>query len=337
MMTKNLGFQCLLEGFFLEWLIAGRGLSKRTVEGYRDSFILLLRWFRDDRSIPADKVGMDDLSMENIEAFLVYLTKVRGNAPKTANCRLAALRSFCRYVSYKDPLRLEEMRRILSIPQRKEMRPELTYLNATEVGWLVEACDKSTAKGRECRLLIELLYNTGARISELLALRAGNFAFGNDGSCRMSIIGKGRKERTLPLWPESAAAAKVHIDEHGLGANSYVFNGRNVKHLTRSGARTRIDEIVKRATAKHLSLCKTRITPHTFRHSTAMTMLAAGIDISTIAIWLGHEGIQATHRYMIADMKIKEDAISRIHQDWGDTVKRRYSADPKTLAFLRSL
>jgi len=337
MMIRNSGFQSLLEGFFLEWLIAGRGVSQRTIEGYRDSFVLLLRWFRDERSIPADKVGMDDLSMENIEAFLVYLTKVRGNAPKTANCRLAAMRSFCRYVSYKDPLRLEETRRILSIPQRKEMRPELAYLNATEVGWLVEACDKSTVKGRECRLLIGLLYNTGARISEILALRVGDFAFGNDGSCRMTIIGKGRKERTLPLWPESAAATRMHIDEHCLGTSSYVFNGRNVKHLTRSGARTRLDEAVKRAMEKHPSLGKTRITPHIFRHSVAMTMLAAGIDISTIAIWLGHEGVQTTHRYMIADMKIKEDAISRVHPDWGNTAKGKYRADPKTLAFLRSL
>jgi site-specific recombinase XerD len=128
-----------------------------------------------------------------------------------------------------------------------------------------------------------------------------------------------------------------HIAENGIGPGQYLFSGRNVEHLTRSGARSRIDNAVKAAAAKHPSLATKRISPHTFRHSTSMSMLASGIDISTIAIWLGHEGIQTTHRYMVADMKLKEDAIAKVHTDWDNAKKGRYKADPKVIKFLTSL
>jgi site-specific recombinase XerD len=335
-MNNGLGFQELLESYFLSWLI-GRGVSKRTIEAYRDTFRIFLRWICDEKRIKADAVTMDDFTMDNIEAFLIHLSNARANAPKTVNCRLAVIRSFCRYVSYKDPLSLNQMKKILSIPQRKEQRADLSFLKAKEVGWLIESCDKMTAKGRETRLLIRLLYNSGARISEAVALKASDIAFDGGDSCRVKIIGKGRKERTLPLWPETAKAIKAHIKENGIAEDGYLFAGRNVEHLTRSGARSRIDEMANRASAKHPTLAKKKITPHTFRHSSAMAMLASGIDISTIAIWLGHENIQTTHRYMVADMNLKEDAVSKVHPDWDCSPGVRYSADPKTLAFLMSL
>jgi site-specific recombinase XerD len=336
-MNDKLGFQALLEGFFLQWLIAGRGVSQRTIESYRDAFMLLLGWFGAERGIKADSLTMDDITMDNIESFLVYLDTGRGNIPKTVNCRLATIRSFCRYVSYKDPLRLHEMSKILSIPQRTETQVELSYLTATEVRWLVDACDKTRPQGRETQLLMKLLYNSGARISEALALKAADITFDDDGSCRVLFFGKGRKERILPLWPETAMALKAHIEEHRIPEDGYLFSGRNVKRLTRSGARSRIEAAVVRATLKHPSLAKKRISPHTFRHGTAAAMLASGIDISTIAIWLGHEVIQTTHRYVVADMKKKEAAISKVHPNWGNAPFERYKADPKALRFLRTL
>jgi len=336
-MSKKIGFQGLLESYFLSWLIAGRGVSKKTIEAYRDTFVIFLRWMGSEMGIRADNVTMDDFTMNNIESFLIYLGKVRANSPKTINCRLAAIRSFCQYVSYKDPLLLHQMTMILSIPQRKEKLAEFSYLEAKEIGWLIEACDKKTAKGREMRLLIRLLYNSGARISEIIVLKASDIAFDDSGSCRVKIIGKGRKERTLPLWPETAEALRMHFKERRITDDRYLFSGRNVEHLTRSGARSRIDETTRRAAERHPSLIKKKITPHTFRHSSAMTMLASGIDISTIAIWLGHENIQTTHRYMVTDMKLKEDAIAKIHPDWNGASDGRYSPDPKTLAFLLSL
>ena len=336
-MSDTPKFQTLVEGYFLKWLITGRGVSQNTVEAYRDTFVLLLRWFKDDKHITAQSITMDDITMATIESFLIYLGQTRGNTAKTVNCRLAAIRSFCRYVSYKDPSRLDQMSKILSIPQRAQTRPELAYLEPKEIGWIIEACDTDTATGRETRLLVQLLYNSGARISEVLAIKTSDVTFDSGGSCRVTVTGKGRKQRTLPLWPETATAIRSHIDHTRIVDNGFLFPGRNVDHLTRSGARTRIDVAVTRASDKHPALATKRVTPHTFRHSTAMSMLACGIDISTIAIWLGHEGIQTTHHYMVADMGMKEAAISKIHHTWDTPHTTRYQATPKTLAFLMSL
>ena len=336
-MSDMTSFQALVESYFLSWLITGRGVSRHTVEAYRDTFVLLLRWFKDDRHIAAESVTMEHITMTTIESFLVHLGQGRGNTAKTVNCRLAAIRSFCRYVSYKDPSRLDQMRKILSIPQRAQTLPELAYLEPKEIGWIIDACDKNTVIGRETRLLVQLLYNSGARISEVLAIKTSDVTFDSGGSCRVTVTGKGRKQRTLPLWPETATAIRSHIDHTRIVDNGFLFPGRNVEHLTRSGARTRIDVAVTKAADKHPTLATKKITPHTFRHSTAMSMLASGIDISTIAIWLGHEGIQTTHRYMVADMGMKEAAISKIHHTWDTPHAIRYQTTPKTLAFLMSL
>jgi len=336
-MSSKLGFQSLLERFFLDWLIAGRGVSQRTVEAYRDAFVLFLHWLNDVKDISADTVTMDDFTMGNVEEFLIYLDRVRNNTPKTVNCRLAVLRSFCKYVSYKDPTRLNEMTKILSISKRTETRAELSYLDSEEIGWLVDACDKRTALGRETRLMIRLLYNSGARISETLALKASDITFLDDRSCKVFLFGKGRKERTLPLWKETADSIQSHLKEHGITGDDYLFSGRNVEHLTRSGARSRIDGAVKRAAVKHPSLAKKSISAHTFRHSTAVSMLVSGINISTIAIWLGHEDIQTTHQYVVVSMKMKEDAIAKIRPDWGKPKAGRFKPDPKALRFLMSL
>jgi len=307
-MSNKLKFQGLLEGFFLDWLIAGRGVSQRTIEAYRDTFVLLLRWFSDEKGIQADSLAMEDFTMGSIESFLIYLVRTRGNSPSTANCRLAAIRSFCRYVSYKDPIRLNEMTRILSIPKREVTQAELICLDEKEIAWIINACDKKTALGRETRLLLRLLFNTGARISEILSLKASDIAFDSGGSCRVFMLGKGRKERTLPLWPETAEVIAAHMEERGISGDRYLFSGRNVKHLTRSGARSRIEGAVKQAAKKHPSLARKSISAHTFRHATALAMLSSGIDISTVAIWLGHESIQTTHRYVVVDMKMKEES-----------------------------
>ena len=185
--------------------------------------------------------------------------------------------------------------------------------------------------------MVTLLFSTGARISELVCLKAGDFSISaRKGQIR--IFGKGRKERTLPLWPEVAEEVEQFMSARRLGADDYLFGGRNVPHLTRSGARSRIDAIVKRAQAAHPSLRGKKITPHVFRHSTAMGMLESGVDISTIAIWLGHENIQTTHRYMVTDMNRKEEALRKVHAvDAERKPRARYRASDDVLDFLMSL
>jgi integrase/recombinase XerD len=327
----------LLKGFFLQWMAAGRQLSPETVASYRDAFSLMLRWFRDERGTDASEVGMDDLTAENVEEFLLYLAERRGNSAQTVNCRLAAIKAFCSYAAYRAPERLAEMKRISDIPRRTEKRREVGYLTQEEVGWLLDACDAASRRGQEDHLLLSLLFSTGARISEAVALRMRSFER-RGGRLSVHLAGKGRKERTLPLWPEVAGEVTAFAEERQLGADDFVFPGRNVEHLSRSGARSRIDAAVRRASELHPALAGKRITPHVFRHSCAMAMLESGVDLSTIAIWLGHESVQTTHRYMVASMSRKEDALARVHPDSRqESGCRRYRAQGDILSFLESL
>lgn len=330
-------FPKLLEGFFLRWMDAGRKLSVQTIASYRDAFALLLRWFRDERGVPASEVSMGDLTAENVEAFLLYLSEARGNSAQTVNCRLAAIKAFCSYASYRAPERLAELRRVSDIPRRREKRREVDYLTREEVGWLLGACDAATRAGAEDHLLISILFCTGARVSEVTCLRMRSFE-ARDGGFVLHLLGKGRKERTLPVWPEVARELGDFAERRGLGPDDFVFAGRNVEHMTRSGARSRIDAVVRRATTSHPSLADKRITAHVFRHSCAMSMLESGVDLSTIAIWLGHESVQTTHKYMVADVARKAAALSKVHPDVAPgTTRQRYRAKSDVLDFLESL
>lgn len=330
-------FPRLLEGFFLQWMDAGRHLSAQTIASYRDTFSLLIRWFRDECGIPASKVGMGDFTAENVEAFLLFLAEERGNAAATVNLRLAALKAFGSYAAYKAPERLAELKRVSDIPRRTEKRREVGYLTREEVGWLLAACDLSAKRGREDHLIISMLFSTGMRISELINLRMGDFEPRN-GKHVVRILGKGRKERTLPLWPEVARELSAFAEERRLGAGDFVFAGRNVEHMSRSGARSRIDAITRRAAEAHPELAGKRISAHVFRHSCAMSMLESGVDLSTIAIWLGHESVQTTHRYIVADMARKERALSKAHPERRcDGSPKRYAPGGDILDFLASL
>ena len=330
-------FAILLEGFFLQWMAAGRQLSKQTISSYRDTFSLFLRWMRDSNGIDVASMTMDEVNADRVEAFMLHLTEVRGNSASTANCRLSALKAFCGYASYRAPDRIAQLKRIKDISRRTEKRSEVAYLTREEHGWLCDACNGGSDRSVVDHLMMALLFSTGARISELICLKVRDFSL-SAGKGQVRIFGKGRKERTLPLWPEVAQEVEQYVSAKCLVADDYLFAGRNVAHLTRSGARSRIDAIVKRAQADHPSLMGKRITPHVFRHSTAMGMLASGVDISTIAIWLGHESIQTTHRYMVTDMKRKEEALRKVHAAGaGDGASARYKASDDILDFLMSL
>lgn len=329
-------FAVLLEGFFLQWMSAGRQLSKQTISSYRDTFSLFLRWMRDSNGVDAASMTMDEFDAGRVEAFMLHLTEGRGNSATTANCRLSALKAFCGYASYRAPERIAQIKRIKDLPRRTEKRGEVTYLTCEEYRWIRDACGADEA-GATNHLMITLLFNTGARISELICFKVRDFSLAA-GKGQVSIFGKGRKERTLPLWPEVADEVELYISAKRLGVDDCLFPGRNVDHLTRSGARSRIDAIVKQAQIEHPTLKGKQITPHVFRHSNAMSMLESGVDISTIAIWLGHENIQTTHRYMVTDMKRKEEALWKVHATCSaEQLPTRYKASDDVLGFLMSL
>ena len=323
----------LVEGFFLEWLARDRKASPNTLAAYRDAFRLFFAWLESERGVPPADARVDDVNGANVNAFLVYLEESRGCAASTVNCRLAAFQSFARYAARRDPDRLGQYTSVAEVPRRKERRREVDYLTAEEVGWLLECCEP----GSSTELMVAMLYNTGARISELVSIRADDVVEVPGGRCHVRFLGKGRKERTVPLWEDTSRLLAAYMAANAIQDGQHIFKGRNVEHLSRSGARSRIDALAARASAEHPELKAKTITPHVFRHSTAMAMLYAGVDIATVAIWLGHESVNTTHKYVVTNMAAKEAALAKIRPDWNVGETGRYRASPDILQFLNSL
>jgi len=335
MRTNN--FQSLLQRFFLERLINQQKASNYTIQSYKDTFRIFLKYLNEEHSIKADMVKMESINADIIIKFLNYLETQRSNKCKTINNRLAAIKSFMEYVSYEAPEYLGVVKKVRAIPFRNTEKKEVCYLTKAEIDTLLNVCDVSTLEGRRDYLMILLLYNTGIRVSEMVSIRKKDIIEFDNGQYHLKIMGKGRKERTIPLWKNTSKLLTQYIKEHKISNEDYLLSGRNIEHLTRSGVRYRIDCIVKEAIKNLPSLQNKSITPHVFRHSTAMGLLQSGVDISTIAIWLGHETIETTHKYMIADMKLKEEALKKMSPPGQHHENNRYHASKDILSFLNSL
>lgn len=331
--APDTGLSILIEGFFLEWLAKERKVSPHTVSSYRDAFVLFFRWLGETKGVDAVDATMSDMTADNVSAYLSWLEDSRGCCAKTANNRLAAFWSFARYAARRAPQHVGQMALISDIPKRKARRKEIDFLYPAEVDWMVEACDP----GSEEELMVTLLFNSGCRISELITLKGEDVMTTSKGLCHVHFLGKGRKDRTIPLWQDTSKLLTDHMARKGIGPDDYLFRGRNVEHLTRSGARSRIDRVAASARSSHPELSRKKITPHVFRHSTAMAMLASGIDISTVAIWLGHEDINTTHKYVITDMAAKEAALEKARHRWDLEPRKQYKASSDVLEFLNSL
>lgn len=334
---RNNTFQSLIQRFFLERLINQQRVSYYTIQSYKDTFRILLKYIKDELGTKPDAITMEIIDASTIVGFMNYLENIRKNKCKTVNNRLAAIKSFMEYVSYEAPEYLEIIRKIKAIPFRKIEQKEINYLTKDEIVFLLDVCENSTPNGRRDYLMILLLYNTGIRVSEMISLKKQNVITFNNKDCYLTIMGKGRKERKVPLWRSTTKHLIKYMVEHKLKDDSFLLCGRNVEHLTRSGVRYRIDCIVKEASKKCKSLEKKKISPHVFRHSTAMSLLKSGIDISTIAIWLGHESIETTHKYMVADITIKEKALKKMHAPESKYANKKYKPSNITLDFLNSL
>ena len=311
--------------------------SSCTVQTYKDTFRILLKYMHEECGIKADSINMEAINADVVIGFLNYLENNRKNKCKTVNNRLAAIKAFMEYVSYECPEYLEIVRKVKAIPFRNVEKKEICYLTKEEMDSLLNACETSTPNGSRDYLMLLLLYNSGMRVSEMISLQGRDAIFSSNGQCHLRIMGKGRKERTVPLWQTTTKCLVQYMNENGIQSNDYLLSGRNVNHLTRSGVRYRIDCIVKKASNENTSLKNKSISPHVFRHSTAMSLLQSGIDISTIAIWLGHESIETTHQYMVADIKLKENALKKLHEPKSNNTDHRYRASDGILQFLNSL
>ena len=327
------GFPKLLQDFFCKRLVQQRNASARTVESYRDAFRLLLRYAEGKLGKPPTSLLLADLDAPLILGFLDHLESDRGNSIRSRNARLAAIRSFLHYASLRDPGALPSIQCVLAIPKKRHDRPVLGYLSREEVKAIVTAPDASTWSGARDRVLFETMYNTGARVSEIIGVTIEDVRM--DQSACMQFMGKGRKERTVPLWKTTTRNLSAWMRRLDVGANGPVFPNRHSDSMTRSGVAKRLHRAVSSASDDCPSLRGRRISPHTLRHTTAMHLLQGGVDISVIAMWLGHESPATTHGYMEADLAMKERALSAIEAPRSGQL--RFKASDRLLDFLDHL
>ena len=323
----------LMQKFFFERLQSQQRVSVHTLASYRDTFRLLLSFVEAQTGRLPSCQRLQDWSSSRLLEFLNSLEKERGCGVRTRNNRLAAIRSFMRYVAQEEPSALALTQRALAIPMKRFDRLLAGYLSRTEVEALLQATDLTTASGLRDHLLLGLLYNTGARISEILALQRQHIR--QQPTPFIEIIGKGRKQRSLPLWKSTATELKHYLDKLPSEPNTLIFTNRFGQSLTRSGVQKRLRLTVQRALPGCPSLKGRRITPHTFRHSTAMHLLQAKVDITVIALLLGHESPSTTHHYIELDLQMKENCLSKIIPLQSSI--GRFKPTDSLLAFLESL
>jgi len=322
-----------LQAFFAEYLCQQRRLSPQTIVSCRDTFRLLLTFLRDQTGIEPSALHMADIDASAVLSFLNYLEQKRGNSVRSRNIRLSAIRSFFRLVALRDPDSIGLVMRVLAIPTKREDRKLIGYLTRPEIQALLATPDSSKWSGRRDYALLSTLYNSGARVSEITALRRQQVCVGT--STFLQLTGKGRKERTVPLWPATARVLKAWLDELGEDAGQIAFPNARGKALSREGADYLLQQAVQRAIPDCPSLATKNITPHVIRHTTAMHLLQAGVDIATIALWLGHESIETTHVYLQADLAMQEQALEKLDPIEGGW--KRFQAEDALLTFLASL
>jgi site-specific recombinase XerD len=323
----------LLQDFFQRRLITQRAVSANTIASYRDTFALLLAYLEQSTGRSPSELTLEELDAPTVLAFLDHLEAERGNSPRTRNLRLTAIRAFLRYASIREPTSLPVAQRVLAIPTKRFDRPALDYLSREEVQALLKAPDRSTWSGERDAVLLAVMYNTGARVSEITGLCVDHVLL--ERSFAVHLHGKGRKQRVVPLWKSTAALLRRWLLRVERSAGAPVFPNRSGQRLSRSGVEYRLRDALAKASKEFPSLQARRISPHTLRHTTAMHLLQSGVDITVIALWLGHEDIATTHLYVEADLEMKDAALKKLGDP--ETKSVRFRAPDRLLAFLQGL
>jgi integrase/recombinase XerD len=323
-----------LQRFFAEHLAVHKHASPRTVASYRDTFRLLLQFMQDTTGIAPTALPVAKIDADAILAFLNHVERNRRCSVRSRNARLAAFRGFFRFVSLHDPSCLGMATRIMAIPNKRFEKKLVGFLSRAEVKALIAAPDCSTWSGRRDHALLLALYNTGARISEIIGLRRRQLYL-DAGHANIQLLGKGRKERVIPLWDETARVLRGWLREIDDAPDAIIFPSARSQPLSRDGADYILRRAVVKATASCPSLANKSVSPHVIRHSTAMHLLQSGVDLAVIALWLGHESIQTTNIYITADLASKEKALERLDPVPGRF--SRYRPTDRLMAFLATL
>jgi len=322
----------VLEGFFTKQL-AQRRVSAHTVASYRDCFRLLLRFAQARTGRVPTSLDLADLDAALIGAFLDHLEVDRRNGIETRNLRLTAIRSLFAYAAVECPEEAGVIQRVLAIPSKRPNVTVVSFLTVPETAALLAAPDRSTLLGRRDHALVLTAIQTGLRVSELTALRWHDVTFGT--GANVHTTGKGRRERHTPLTSVTARLLQNWGRERSAGPDDPLFATRSGGPLSTDSVEDLVDKHVATATSTCPSLGSKRVTPHTLRHTCAMNLLEAGVDITTIALFLGHSSTRATEIYLHADLSLKERALARIAPT--PAAARRFRPPDKLLAFLESL
>lgn len=327
-------FAALVQAYFGEYLTQQRALSPQTIAAYRDGFILFLAFAEERLGKAPSAMSLADVTPELIMAFLDHLERQRHNSVRSRNARLAALRSFLKFAGHRDVASLQVIERALGVPVKRFERPMFGYLSREEVLAVIGEPGDSWLSQRDHALFL-LMYNTGARVSEIAGVKIGDVVLDPGAAC-VHLHGKGRKQRSVPLWRSTVKALRAWLPVNPqLESASPLLPNRSGREMTRANVTLRLALAVQRATESQPALAKRKVSPHTIRHTTAMHLLQSGVDISVIALWLGHESPVTTHHYVEADLAMKERALAKLHEP--DAKIQRYRAPDSLLDFLKTL
>jgi integrase/recombinase XerD len=330
-------FAVCLRRFLTSYLAGLRGCSPNTVASYRDTFKLLIAWFRDERSVPPGKLTLDHIDAGAVTAFLAHLQASRGNGVSTRNQRLAAISSFCTWMQTEDPARMACWQDILAIPVKKQDHPAVSHLTVEQTRRLLAQPDKSTRQGRRDATLLATLYDTGARVQELADLAVRSIRLQNPAMA--SLTGKGRKTRHVPLAGNTITLLAAYLAEHRLdqpGRDDHpLFYGQHRAKLSRGG----IAWIIRKyhARANDPPPAGSGISPHVLRHSKAMHLYEAGVPLPYIRDILGHVDLSTTEIYARASTEAKRKALEAAYQDIVTSDLPEWNQDPGLLDWLTSL
>lgn len=327
-------FAALVQAYFAEYLTQQRALSAQTIAAYRDGFVLFLGFAESRLGKSPAAMVIADITPELIMAFLDHLERQRHNSVRSRNARLAALRSFLKFAAHRDVASLQVIERALGVPVKRFERPMFGYLSREEMLAVIGTPD-GTWIGQRDHVMFLLLYNTGARVSEITGVKVGEVVL-DDGAACVHLHGKGRKQRSVPLWRSTVKAVRAWLRLNPqFETASPLLPNRNGHAMTRTNVALRLRLAVQAAAGTNPDLAKRHVSPHTIRHTTAMHLLQAGVDISVIALWLGHESPLTTHHYVEADLTMKDRALARLQAP--EVKVQRYRAPDSLIDFLKTL
>ena len=322
-----------LQRFFTDRLLGQQGASPHTVASYRDTFRLLLKFASKHHRSKVSDLTVKDLDTKLVSSFLKHLEHERGNSPRSRNNRLSAIHAFFGYICVHEPGLARHCQQVLATPFKRFERSPVDYLSSEETSALLNAPDATTWLGRRDQLLLQVAVQTGLRNSELTKLRRQDVQLGVGAHVR--CLGKGRKARCTPLRSDVAAPLSQWLSEQDQDPATPVFPTARGCAMSSDALQRLVARHIKSAGKKCPSLQNKKVTPHTLRHTTAMDLLQRGVDITVIALWLGHESIETTQIYLHADMAMKEKALGLATKS--KVAAKRYRPKDQLLAFLESL